>query len=490
MFTSALMAATLATRLILAAVFIVAGVAKLRDRAGTKTAVVEFGASERIAAPVALLLPLVELVVAGLLLLPATAAAGAIGALALLAAFSGAIAWNLARGRTPDCHCFGQLHSAPASWNTLIRNGVLAGIAAVALVGTIAEPDASATDWIGGLDGAELLALIVAIGAAALLAIGAFAFLSLMRSYGQVLVRLDRVEVALAEAGIEIGEAEAMPEYGLEPGTNAPPFSVPSLSGETVTLDSILAPGIPALLLFTSPRCVPCKTLLPTAAEWQREHADGFTVAFVSDGTAEEVRAESEEFELAQVLLDPDHELHDAFQANGTPSAVLIAPDGTIGSWVASGSDWIEQLVAGAVGGGEEEQWLPLGAEVPALELATLDGAHMSLADLRGRDSLLLFWNPDCGFCREMHDHLLEWERSANGVTPQLVVVSSGDAESTRAEGFRSRVLLDTEFTAGSVFGANGTPMAVLVDAEGRIASSVAAGADAVLALAGARVHA
>ena len=35
-------------------------------------------------------------------------------ALALLLAFVGGIVVNLARGTTPDCHCFGQLHSEPA----------------------------------------------------------------------------------------------------------------------------------------------------------------------------------------------------------------------------------------------------------------------------------------------------------------------------------------------------------------------------------------
>jgi hypothetical protein len=37
----------------------------------------------------------------------------------------------------------------------------------------------------------------------------------------------------------------------------------------------------------------------------------------------------------------------------------------------------------------------------------------------------------------------------------------------------------------GSTFGATGTPMAVLVDAEGKMASELAGGAPAVLALAG-----
>ena len=84
-----------------------------------------------------------------------------------------------------------------------------------------------------------------------------------------------------------------------------------------------------------------------------------------------------------------------------------------------------------------------------------------------------------------MHDDLRAWETTANGVTPRLVVVSSGDEGATRADGFASTVLLDPEFAAGSAFGAGGTPMAVLVDAQGRVASQVVGGSDAVLALAG-----
>jgi hypothetical protein len=51
-------------------------------------------------------------------------------------------------------------------------------------------------------------------------------------------------------------------------------------------------------------------------------------------------------------------------------------------------------------------------------------------------------------------------------------------------EGLHSPVLLDPGFTVAWMFGANGTPMGVLVDEEGRIASDVAVGAEAVLALA------
>jgi hypothetical protein len=67
------------------------------------------------------------------------------------------------------------------------------------------------------------------------------------------------------------------------------------------------------------------------------------------------------------------------------------------------------------------------------------------------------------------------------------VVVSTDSVESNQAMGLRSPVLLDKEgMSIGRLFGATGTPMAVLVDAEGKIASELAAGAPAVLALAGA----
>ena len=48
-----------------------------------------------------------------------------------------------------------------------------------------------------------------------------------------------------------------------------------------------------------------------------------------------------------------------------------------------------------------------------------------------------------------------------------------------------STVVLDQQFSTGQAFGATGTPSAVLVDAEGKVASEIGVGAQAVLALAG-----
>lgn len=478
------MLVVLIARIALAGVLAVAAVAKLADRAGTRSAVRAFGVPEPLVRALALGLPVVELTVAGLLLPASTAVVGAIGALLLLALFSLAIAWNLARGRAPDCHCFGQLHSAPASWKTLARNALLAAVAAGVLVGSLDRPRASALAWIGGLEHTQRVTLAVTLVAVAVVAVAGLALVTLMRSYGSVLVRLDRLESALAAAGVDVN-AEGIAGVGREPGTEAPWFLATTPTGTGVSRDDLLEPGLPVLLLFTSPHCGPCAELLPDAARWQEDHAADLTVAFASAGTADAVGAEAAEFGLERVLVDENAAIAASFEAPGTPAAVLIGSDGTIASWVATGRDEIAELVRSATAAPAADAGLAVGSEAPSLELPSLDGPTVSLADLRGGDTLLLFWNPGCGFCRSMHEDVRAWETSANGIHPRLVVVSSGDEESTRAEGFASTVLLDGEYAAGSAFGAGGTPMAVLLDADGRVASPVVAGADAVLKLAG-----
>lgn len=474
--------------LALAALFTVSGLAKIADQPGTRTAVRDFGSPEGIVGAIALALPVVELTVVALLVASPTRVVGGAGAIALLGIFSAAIGLSLARGRTPDCHCFGQLHSAPTSWKTLVRNAVLAGFAVVVLAG--GKNGTSAFGWLGNLSAAEVVAVSACLLTAVVAVGSSLAFVTLMRSHGRVLLRLDKVESALSEAGIEVAEEALLPELGLDPGTPAPAFAAESTTGSSVSLDDLLAPGLPVLLAFASPNCGPCKALMPKLAQWQVEHAESLTLAVAISGERDSVRAEAEENEFQWALLDADLALYDAYQATGTPSAVLISADGTIASYVASGANEIEQLVERALAGDEhyeQIEGLPIGAASPELDLRDLDGEPVSFADPDGRQTLVLFWNPDCGFCRSMLDDLLAWERNTPVGAPRLVVVSSGDGASSRADGFGSTVALDADFSAGTTFDAGGTPMAVLLDAEGRIASPLVAGAEAVLSLAGGR---
>ena len=110
------------SQLVLAAVFVVAGAAKLVDRDGTRRAVADFGAPEPLQAPVAVALPLVELAIAGALFVPALARWAALAALALLLVFCVVIVRALARGSAPDCNCFGGLTQTEVGRGTLVRN--------------------------------------------------------------------------------------------------------------------------------------------------------------------------------------------------------------------------------------------------------------------------------------------------------------------------------------------------------------------------------
>src|ERR671933_3073293 len=99
--------------------------------------------------------------VAAALIPTSTAWWGAIGALALLLLFVAGIGINLARGHKPDCHCFGQLHSSPAGWKTLGRNGVLVAVAGFVAWQGWEDAGPSTVHWLGGLSTVQLGGLLV-----------------------------------------------------------------------------------------------------------------------------------------------------------------------------------------------------------------------------------------------------------------------------------------------------------------------------------------
>ena len=431
-------------------------------------------------------------------LLPAASAWwGALGALVLLLVFIAGIGANLARGRTPDCHCFGQLHSAPVGWSTLLRTGVLALVAGfVAWQGrTSAGP--SVLSGLGAWPLAQGLGLSAGVLALALGAAEGWLLVQLLQQNGRLLARLEALEAHLG-----LGASGAA--LGLPVGTPAPPFQLPSLDGDTLTLDTLRASGKPVLLLFTDPGCGPCAALLPDIGRWQRDHSATLTLVLLSRGTPEANRAKVAKHKMTRVLVQQDHEVAQAYQVDGTPTAVLVQPDGTIGSPLAPGAEAIRALVARTVmlpipatmrptaaGNGQGPATAPgptagpqIGEPAPALVLPDLTGRTIDLATFRGHTTLVLFWSPECGFCQQMLDDLKAWETTPPPGAPQLLVVSRGTLEANQAQGLRSPVVLDQGFTVGRTFGAEGTPMAVLVDSNGQIASQVVAGAAAILALA------
>jgi thiol-disulfide isomerase/thioredoxin len=286
------------------------------------------------------------------------------------------------------------------------------------------------------------------------------------------------------------------PRQGLAVGSPAPAVDLPSIDGPTVTLDSLRADHRPVLLLFVDPNCGPCNALVPDIARWQRDHADEITIAVISRGATDANRSKFGDRGVANLLLQQDYEVADAFRAHATPAAVLVRADGTIGSPVALGPEQIRTLVWSSVltplpflaQGAARTAGLAVGQTSPALSFAGLDGNSVSLSDFRGDRTMLLFWNNGCGFCQSMLPDLKRWDAAPPAGAPRLVVVSQGPAEENLALGLQSTVVIDDTFAAGRAFGATGTPSAVLLAPDGTVASNVAVGIEAVLQLAGARV--
>jgi peroxiredoxin/uncharacterized membrane protein YphA (DoxX/SURF4 family) len=494
-------ASLLIARLLLALVFATAGVAKLADRAGSRRAIVDFGVPASLAAPLGILLPLAELAVAAALIPPATAWWGALGALALLILFVAGISFNLARGHKPECNCFGQLRSTPVGWKTLARNGIFTVVAGFVLWQGSEDADPSISGWLGSLTTAQFLGLVVGLLVLVLLAAQGWFLIHLLRQNGRMLVRLEALESRIDPASEVLSENGTQPAEGLPVGSPAPPFDLKDIYGETRTLDSLRASGNPLVLLFTDPDCGPCTALLPEIGRWQRDHTDEVTIALVSRGSLEENRAKSTEHGIKNVLLQQEWEVVEAYEVLGTPSAVLVHPNGTIGGPLATSPEEIEVLVAQAAGVPAQETPCPdcgeihtvapvvpmgkkLGEPAPPLRLPDLSGKSIELANFKGSETLLLFWSPNCGFCNLMLDDLKAIEANPPKGAPKLLVISEGTVEANEAMGLRSPVVLDEKFSAGWEFGADGTPSAVLIDAEGNVASEVVVGAPAVLDLA------
>lgn len=315
----------LALRLVLAVVFLTAGFGKLLDLQGSRQAVRDFRVPERLAGFVGTALPVVELLVGVGLVIQPTARWAALAALVLLFGFVVGIARALAHGEQPDCHCFGQIHSAPAGRLTLARNAVFAAFALV--VGAYGSGPAVDT-WVSDHSASVLVSI-----ASVVVAIAAAAYAWLVRQ------RASRLEREL-----EIARRSAAIRRGVAPGWDAPEFTLPDLHGEPVTLPALLGRGSPVLLMFMSPWCGPCESLLPRVQQWQQTLSERFTTVIVSMGTPEQNEVFAEKG-LQNVLLQQDFEVAQQFGVSATPSAIFVSREGKVASTVGETEYGIEPLL-------------------------------------------------------------------------------------------------------------------------------------------------
>jgi peroxiredoxin len=170
-------------------------------------------------------------------------------------------------------------------------------------------------------------------------------------------------------------------------------------------------------------------------------------------------------------------------------------------------------------GKGDAPEGLPAGSDAPAFELPDLAGNGRALAEFRGQPLLVIFFNPVCGFCRDLLPRLAatslrssrreEAQSEMRGPDDELdqslvtsaatdrrhsrwdvsvLIISTGGAEANRQlfdeHKIVGPVLLQKESEVAAAYQANGTPSGYLINPEGKITSELAMGAEALLALA------
>ena len=324
---------SLSARLLLAAVFAIAGIAKFRQRAVFQQTLIAFAAPAALTPALAIALPSLELILAAALLPTRTAPFAALGALLLLVLFTLVIARTLLRGAKPACQCFGALSAEPIGVSTLVRNGVLFGLSYLAL-----SPGAEALGLSELLNGPAVPLSRAALGV--VLAVG------VAQTYliGQLLLGQQRLLQ-------RVGVLEARPtsaQRGLPVGSLAPSFSAPALRGEPQTLEGLLAAGRPLLLFFFDPECGPCHAYLPHLARWQAGSRG--RIRFVLLGRRMEGKAEDPAYAPFSVLGQEDREIGKRYLVSSIPSALIIGAEGRIQSPLAIGHEAIEQLLTSALG--------------------------------------------------------------------------------------------------------------------------------------------
>jgi methylamine dehydrogenase accessory protein MauD len=138
-------------------------------------------------------------------------------------------------------------------------------------------------------------------------------------------------------------------------GARAPALDVTDVDGRLVTVGAARADGKSTLVLFISPACPVCKTLLPALPAQQMRLAAGVEIVLAGEGEAEALRVLRADHGLAGLALIASGPLAIAYQVGRLPHAVLIDGAGVLRAQapVESAADFaalIDALPAGVAG--------------------------------------------------------------------------------------------------------------------------------------------
>jgi len=345
----------LAARVALAAVFGVAALAKLRGLAEFRAAVRGFGVPESLAGVTSVVLPVLEGAIA-MALLGAWAWPGAVGAAALLSVFTAGIAVNLARGRAPECRCFGQLQVKPIGADTLVRNAAFLVLAGAIVAAGPARSASGALDALARMTGLGPLAIAAGLAAMAIVAALAALQWNLLLQNGRLLRRIEHLERHTGALGVPDAQPHSAASKQLAVGAAAPAFQLADASGGSRSLDALRAGGRPVMLVFTEPGCPACRDFIPRLKEWEERYAARLTVAVITTPSPDAAHVSG----VRTALFQRGREVSDAYGISAIPAALVVRADGTIGSAVMLGGDAIATLLPATTARDDDGPAIPI----------------------------------------------------------------------------------------------------------------------------------
>ncbi len=153
-----------------------------------------------------------------------------------------------------------------------------------------------------------------------------------------IVIVLALVVVALArQVGVlheRVAPAGAlMPTNGPKVGELTEAMSLSDINDEAVTIGGPNPDAYHSLILFISPTCPVCKSLVPTAKSLANTERNRLQLIFASDGDKlEQHQAYARDLKLDQFPYVLSQKLGIGFEVSKLPFAVLIGADGTLQS--------------------------------------------------------------------------------------------------------------------------------------------------------------
>lgn len=127
---------------------------------------------------------------------------------------------------------------------------------------------------------------------------------------------------------------------------------------------------------------------------------------------------------------------------------------------------------------GHPNDGMPIGAVVADFEAKRVDGPTATLADIRanGRPVLFFYVSPTCRPCEALLPEFAAWQQEFAGKVDIIFITSGTTKENRDKFGYLGPMLIQEHTDVSDLIGAKWTPTAVLMGADGRIASHAAPG--------------